>query len=224
MASLQYGSRLKMLLYNSYIYIHIFHTAIPYNELNSFPRNICMRIWVFHITTLIHFHATFVCVSGCTYMSRYAPSMSQRQWNTKKDKSPDRNSWGYYSTTPISKKHFVSAWATNHPSSGLNTLRPRQMDAIWQTTFSNAFSWMKMFEFLLNFHWVLFKFVPTGQINNIPALVQIMAWRRPGDKPLSEPMMVSLPTHICVTRPQWVNASNGLSVHHDYWYTQSRPP
>ena len=39
---------------------------------------------------------------------------------------------------------------------------------------------------------------------NIPALVQIMAWRRPGDKPLSEPMMISLPTHICVTRPQWV--------------------
>ena len=32
-----------------------------------------------------------------------------------------------------------------------------------------------------------------------------MAWRRPGDKPLSEPMMVSLPTHICVTRPQWVD-------------------
>ena len=43
------------------------------------------------------------------------------------------------------------------------------------------------------------KFVP---INNIPALVQIMAWRRPGDKPLSEPMMVSLLTHLCVTRPQ----------------------
>ena len=49
------------------------------------------------------------------------------------------------------------------------------------------------------------KFVPKGPINNIPALVQIMAWRRPGDKPLSEPMMVSLLTHICVTRPQWVN-------------------
>ena len=31
-----------------------------------------------------------------------------------------------------------------------------------------------------------------------------MAWRRSGDKPLSKPMMVSLPTHICVTRPQWV--------------------
>ena len=45
-----------------------------------------------------------------------------------------------------------------------------------------------------------------GPINIIPALVQIMAWRRPGDKPLSEPMMVSLLTHICVTRPQWVNS------------------
>ena len=33
-----------------------------------------------------------------------------------------------------------------------------------------------------------------------------MAWRRPGDKPLSEPMMVSLLTHICITRPQWVNS------------------
>ena len=49
------------------------------------------------------------------------------------------------------------------------------------------------------------KFVPKCPINNIPALVQIMAWRRPGDKPLSEPMMVSLPTHICATRSQWVN-------------------
>ena len=28
--------------------------------------------------------------------------------------------------------------------------------------------------------------MPKGPINNIPALVQIMAWPRPGDKPLSE--------------------------------------
>ena len=49
------------------------------------------------------------------------------------------------------------------------------------------------------------KYVPKGPINNIPALVQIMAWCRPGDKPISEPMMVRLPKHICVTRPQWVN-------------------
>ena len=32
-------------------------------------------------------------------------------------------------------------------------------------------------------------FVPDGPIDNIPALVQIMAWRRIGDKPLSESML-----------------------------------
>ena len=31
-----------------------------------------------------------------------------------------------------------------------------------------------------------------------------MAWRRPGEKLFSEPMMVSLLTYICATRPQWV--------------------
>ena len=36
---------------------------------------------------------------------------------------------------------------------------------------------------------VSLKFVPKGPINNMPALVKIMAWRRPGDKSLSEPMM-----------------------------------
>ena len=49
------------------------------------------------------------------------------------------------------------------------------------------------------------KFIPTGLINNIPALIQIMTWHRSGDKPLSETMMVRSLTHICVTRPQWVN-------------------
>ena len=52
-------------------------------------------------------------------------------------------------------------------------------------------------------------FLTKGPINNIPALVQIMAWCRPGDKPLSEQMMVSLLMHICVTRPQWVNRTYG---------------
>ena len=67
-----------------------------------------------------------------------------------------------------------------------------KMAAISQTTFSDAFSRMKMYEFDL--------FVPKVRINNIPALVQIiMAWRQPGDKPLSEPMMVSFLMHICIT-------------------------
>ena len=54
------------------------------------------------------------------------------------------------------------------------------------------------------------KFVPKAPINNIPTMVQIMAWRRPGDKPLSETMMVCLLTHICITRPQWVKSLSPL--------------
>ena len=41
-----------------------------------------------------------------------------------------------------------------------------------------------------------------------------MAWHRPGDKPLSEPMMVVLPKHVCVNRPQWVNF---MQVHRAFW-------
>ena len=77
-----------------------------------------------------------------------------------------------------------------------------KMDAILQTPFSNAFSWNENAWVPIK---ISLKIVPRGPINNIPALVQIMAWRRPGDKPLSGPMMVRLPTHISVTRPQWVN-------------------
>ena len=39
------------------------------------------------------------------------------------------------------------------------------------------------------------KCAPKVSINNIPGLVQIMAWRRPGNKPLSEPMMLNLPIY-----------------------------
>ena len=83
----------------------------------------------------------------------------------------------------------------------VNTLRPRQdgrhfPDDIFKRIFLNEIIWI-LIKISLNF-------VPSGPINNISALVQIMAWRRPGDKPLSEPMMVSLLMHICVTRPQWV--------------------
>ena len=58
------------------------------------------------------------------------------------------------------------------------------MAAIFQTTFSNENEWISIEIPLM--------FVPQDPINNIPALVQIMAWRRLGDKPLSEPMMISL--------------------------------
>ena len=36
---------------------------------------------------------------------------------------------------------------------------------------------------------ILLKFVARSPIDNKPALVQVMAWRWIGDKPLSEPML-----------------------------------
>ena len=82
----------------------------------------------------------------------------------------------------------------------VNTLRPRQNGC----HFADVLKCIFLNGNLLILIKISLKFVPKGPINNIPAMVQIMAWRRACDKPLSEPMMVSLPTHICVTRPQWV--------------------
>ena len=48
-----------------------------------------------------------------------------------------------------------------------------------------------------------------------------MAWRRTGDKPLSEPRMESFLTHICVTRPQWVNGRKDLG-HYDLYAMPSQ--
>ena len=86
----------------------------------------------------------------------------------------------------------------HHP---INTLRPRQNGRRFpDDTFERIF----LIENVRVSIRISLKFVLKDSIDNIPALVQIMAWRRSGDKPLSEPMMVSLPMHICVTLPQWV--------------------
>ena len=58
--------------------------------------------------------------------------------------------------------------------------------AVFQTIFSNGFPRMKIYEMSIKFS---LKYVPSGPINNIPALVETISWRRLGDKRLSEPMM-----------------------------------
>ena len=82
-----------------------------------------------------------------------------------------------------------------------NTLRPRQNGRHFADDTFNRIFVNENVKISINFS---LKFVPKGPINNIQALVQIVAWRRPGDKPLSEPVMVSLLTQIYVTRHQWV--------------------
>ena len=102
-------------------------------------------------------------------------------------------------------QHWFRWWlGTVHPhvNDKCNTLKPKQNghhfpDNIFKCIFLNWNIWISIE--------ISLKFVLKGPINNIPSLVQMMAWCRSGNKPLSEPMMVSLLTHICVTRPQWVN-------------------
>ena len=116
------------------------------------------------------------------------------------------NGWDYISMlglklNHVSKRGHRPQWVN---SVLVNTLRPRQngrhfADDMFKCIFLNENVWIPIE--------ISLKFVPKGSINNNPALFQIMAWRRPGDKPLSEPMMVSSQTHICVTRPQWVNSA-----------------
>ena len=60
------------------------------------------------------------------------------------------------------------------------------------TSFSRRYFQMHFREWNCINSYLFLGFIPKGPINNIPALDQIMAWRRPGDKPLSEPMMVNL--------------------------------
>ena len=118
--------------------------------------------------------------------------------------------WGWWFETPSCPlwRHCnafgfcVTTGLHNCFTKGLNILRLRQngrsfADDTFKRTFLN--------ENVIIAITISLKFVLKCQINNIPALVQIMAWRWPCDKLLTEPMMIILPTHICVTRPEWVN-------------------
>ena len=88
-----------------------------------------------------------------------------------------------------------------YAAQGFSELTPRQngrhfADDIFMYIFLNENNWIP-----IN---ISPKFVSNGPISNIPTLVHIMVWHRPGTKPLSEPIIISSPTHISVTWPRWV--------------------
>ena len=82
-------------------------------------------------------------------------------------------------------------------------MRPTQNDRhitddVSKCIFSNGNVWISVK--------ISLKFVPKIPTNNIPAFVQIMAWRSSEDRPLSELIMASLLTHKCITRPQLIKS------------------
>ena len=135
------------------------------------------------------------------------PVNSPRKWPVTRKMFPFDDVIMFRVASPHSYDYFSASEVTLEVYyqeilySNRNTLRPRLNGRHFtDKTHSKAFLnedngiWIK----------ISLMFLPKDPINNISALVQIIAWPRPGDKPVSEPMLVSLLTHICVTRPQWV--------------------
>ena len=90
-----------------------------------------------------------------------------------------KNEWLKFTwyTIPYDQQVLNNEWAITH---GVYTLRPRQNgrhfpDDIFKCIFLNENVRISIK--------ISLKFVPKDQINNIPSFVQIMIWRRPGDKP-----------------------------------------
>ena len=92
---------------------------------------------------------------------------------------------------------YLLCWMGLIWSPHINSLRPRQNRChfadVFKGNFLNENVWIPIK--------ISLKFVSIGPINNIPALVQIMAWCRTGNKPLSEPMMTQF-NDACMR--QWV--------------------
>ena len=115
---------------------------------------------------------------GCNYLSLLGFKL-----NNVRKQGP--GGWELTSFLSPFEHHLID---NQHLYKHINTLRPRQngrhfADDIFKCIFMNQNVWIPIK--------ISLKFVPKSPINDIPALVQIMTWRRPGDKPLSEPMLVS---------------------------------
>ena len=91
--------------------------------------------------------------------------------------------------------HFRINTSTPLHCKRLNTLRPRRYgrhfpDDFFKCIFMTENIWISLMISLM--------FVSKARINNVPALVQIMVWRRPCDKQLSEPITESIMMYICM--------------------------
>ena len=97
-------------------------------------------------------------------------------------------SWNYFSTQRVKYQYYnVPAGYRISITQLTRWVLVLVTDNIFKCMFLNETVWIPIK--------ISLKCVPKGPLNNIPALVQIMAWRRPGDKPLSEPMMVAFTDH-----------------------------
>ena len=177
---------------------------VTVNSIELLRINLTEISFQIHNFSIIKMHLKIVsakwwpfCLGGCLNIK----VLSYQHRNSHfKDELVSRPSY-LYDGNPYTWKDVLYIETGASPQC-VNTLRPRQNGRHFP---DNSFKCIFMNKNVCISIRISLRFVPKGPINNIPALVQIMARRRPGDKQLFEPMMVSLLTHICVTRPQWVN-------------------
>ena len=79
--------------------------------------------------------------------------------------------------------------------------------AILQMTYQNLLYCKKIVLFIQ----ISLKIVSKGPIYNKHTLMQIMAWRWVGNKPLSDQWWPGLLMHKCITRPKWVNVKRSVA-------------
>ena len=145
------------------------------------------------MNTIIHFNSAATILQDRVQSSRETLAPGRYGGNLKSV------NFRWLGSVKTPSRYMNKSWASSPQC--VNTLRSRKSrchftDYIFKCIFFNENVWI-LNKFSL-------KFVPQGSITNIPALIQIMAWCRPGNKPLSILMMVTLLMQICITLPQWV--------------------
>ena len=83
--------------------------------------------------------------------------------------------------------------------------------------YQNAFSGIKIYKLRLRFHLNLFQRI---QLHNIPALVRWLLYADQTPSNYLNQWWLSLFTHICVTRPQWVKGYISIApmdIYHDVY-------
>ena len=120
----------------------------------------------------------------------YCPSLIMFNW-----RRPILTSFINLLKSKEAEMNFLMLWdAVNSSPPAVNSSPPGQngryfTDHVFRCIFLN-----EKFCILIK---ISLKFVPKGPINNSPALVEIIAWYRIGDKPLFEPMLTRF-TDTCM--------------------------
>ena len=83
------------------------------------------------------------------------------------------------------------------PADAFTHLPWTKWQSFWQTTFSNAFLWIKTENVRIPIK-IWLKFVATGLIDNNRTSVQVMAWGREDDKLLPELMLTHWRTYAAL--------------------------